>query len=213
MRERDLREQLAKSLRDELATGFVEAEEALRFALMRSVGEAVSAEVEETGREALGVALAAREAEMAGWPGVTDCDRLDAAFEELNAMGIMARHHWWCCDNCGQGAMPGEMKAIAGQWNGVPIVGYAFYHVQDTQCAVNSGEIYLSYGKVGQFDSWEAYGVEAAGVGQTVCRVIERHGLRADWNGSTDHRLRVSLDWKRRARPPRFCEGDNDAKG
>jgi len=31
------------------------------------------------------------------WPSVTDCDRLDRAFADLNGRGIVARQNFACC--------------------------------------------------------------------------------------------------------------------
>src|SRR5881394_768506 len=39
-------------------------------------------------------AMAAHRAAQAGWPSVTDCDRLDAAFAELDGAGVLARQHY-----------------------------------------------------------------------------------------------------------------------
>lgn len=36
-------------------------------------------------------------AEQAKWPETTDCDRLDRAFEFLEAQGIVARQNFTCC--------------------------------------------------------------------------------------------------------------------
>src|SRR5687767_1509760 len=43
-----------------------------------------------------------RHAEMeATWDQPTDCDKLNAAFERLNQLGIVARQHYSCCQSCG----------------------------------------------------------------------------------------------------------------
>src|SRR4051794_32529957 len=53
---------------------------------MYAPGELDPAEVEA----AIDDARAAYEAEKAGWPEVTDCDRLDAVFASLKRRGIIA---------------------------------------------------------------------------------------------------------------------------
>src|SRR5687767_8883107 len=35
------------------------------------------------------------------WPAVTDCDRLDRAFAELETRGIVCRQDFTCCSTCG----------------------------------------------------------------------------------------------------------------
>lgn len=42
----------------------------------------------------------ARRAEMASWPEVTDCDRLDATFADLKSNGLIAEQNYWCCQTC-----------------------------------------------------------------------------------------------------------------
>jgi hypothetical protein len=140
------------------------------------------------------------------WPRVTDCDRLDAAFEDLNAMGIMARHHWWCCGTCGAGAMSGEFARLQGTWNGAPIVGYVFYHQQDTEIAVTHGDIALNYGSTEQAASEADYEAASVRIAETARAVCLRHGLAVDWDGTYETRPAVRLKWQRRRPPPRFTE-------
>src|SRR5881392_1615750 len=40
--------------------------------------------------------IQAHVSEQAGWPVQTDCDRLDAAFADLEQAGIIARHDFSC---------------------------------------------------------------------------------------------------------------------
>ena len=44
-------------------------------------------------REAAEAHLAAQEQ----WPAITDCDRLDRAFEELERAGVVSRQDFTCC--------------------------------------------------------------------------------------------------------------------
>lgn len=151
--------------------------------------------------------VAEHEAEKVTWPAVTDCDRLDAASEQLNARGIMARHHWWCCGSCGASVIPAEFDRLDGQWQGVPIIGYRFYHMQDTESAVEGGGICLNFGSCETAPNEQAYEEQSVRVARTVCAALTAHGLKITWNGSYGQRPSVKLTWQRRARP-RFCEGD-----
>src|SRR5262245_19501720 len=45
--------------------------------------------------------LKARLAEQATWPAQTDCDKLDAAFAELDQVGIVARQDYSGCETLG----------------------------------------------------------------------------------------------------------------
>ncbi len=143
---------------------------------------------------------------MASWPQVTDCDRLDAAFEDLNVQGIMARHHWTCCGNCGAAQMYDEFARVKRHRAGAPITGYAFYHIQDTESAADGGGLYLSYGACNEKISDEEYERLSLQTARLVCDVLKKHALRVDWNGEYSKRIAVQLNWQRRTFPPRFCE-------
>jgi hypothetical protein len=160
--------------------------------------EEAAAELAEQAPDIYRAAAFEHEREKITWPVVTDCDRLDAAFDELNQRGILARHHWWCCQTCGHGAMPEERDRTLSE--GRPARGYAFYHVQDTESAAESNGIYLAYGAFA--DEAEA----AVAVAQEVVDVLRAHQLAPTWDGTAATRVRVELDWKRRARPARWTE-------
>ncbi len=58
-----------------------------------------------------------RKAEL-GWPAITDCDRLDAAFAALEDAGIVARQNFTCCGTCGSAEIwdeIGEARDRAGR--------------------------------------------------------------------------------------------------
>lgn len=146
--------------------------------------------------------------EQQSWPARTDCDRLDAAFEALNACGIMARHHWTCCGNCGSYAVPDEFDRLDGTWRGVPIIGYAFYHIQDTESAARGEGLWLNYGTCEDCESEAEADVKSVDIGHRVCRILREHGFAPEWTGDLTKRISVPLNWLRRAKPPRFFEGD-----
>ncbi len=152
------------------------------------------------------------ESEKKTWPDVTDCDRLDAAFEEMNEKGVMARHHWSCCGTCGACAMPTEFKRLGGLWRGVPIVGYVFYHVQGTERAPTDNEIYLDYGTSNFDASKEEHQHLSCEVARITCQVLDAHGLKPEWAGTFDDSIRVPLKWQRRQPPRRFCYGDKSVE-
>ena len=47
--------------------------------------------------EAVSQVTEAYRKESASWPAKTDCDRLDAAFKDLESRSILARQNYWCC--------------------------------------------------------------------------------------------------------------------
>ncbi|HEY5922013.1 MAG TPA: hypothetical protein VIV11_10105 [Kofleriaceae bacterium] len=195
----ELRDELRGYLRRELATGFAVRDEIIDNASCvfdddgESIDEAVLAPLFDE-------VAAEYEAEKAAWPEVTDCDRLDAAFDELNEHGVMARHDWTCCQTCGHGAMHDEYERVRAG-NPAPLVrGYAFYHNQDTEGAADGGGMYLAYGAL---DEGEQPAIDVA---RKVVDTLTRHGLRVDWDGTIKTRIAVQLDWKRRRRPARWME-------
>jgi hypothetical protein len=134
-------------------------------------------------------ALAAHQTAQASWPATTDCDRLDAAFQELNRNGIVSRQDFSCCGTCGHVEMGQEMRAEIAK--GHKVRGYAYYHMQDTDRATDGLGLLLGYSSlVGGSPAGEA-------VGHEIEATLQRHGLATEWNGSFNNRIGVKLDWKR----------------
>jgi hypothetical protein len=135
-------------------------------------------------------ALAAHREAQASWPAVTDCDRLDAAFTELDAAGVLARQHYRCCATCGIQDILDELQQA--EKLGRPVRGYTFFHVQDTEHAVGGEALYLSYG------TGETGTASAVQIGLEVVETLRRHGLEPGWNGRVAHRICLPLQWQRR---------------
>ncbi|HLT09333.1 MAG TPA: hypothetical protein VK028_00830 [Micromonosporaceae bacterium] len=154
------------------------AERAGDLAALRSAAKAITER-----------ALANHLAEQASWEEQTDCDRLDAAFAELDANGIVARQHFSCCGLCGNQEIKDVMDQV--EKSGQTVRGFTFFHVQDTAHAVAGESLYLSYG------SADADG-DAVAIGHEVVGVLERHGLKPWWNGKRAHRIALPLTWRRR---------------
>lgn len=122
--------------------------------------------------------------EQSTWVGMTDCDKLTNAFEELSENGIVAKENFTCCQTCGSYEI--SEYAVKGDY------GYVFYHQQDTERAVEGDGVYLSYGNLGlakkPFEE----------ITDQIVKTIEKHGLKVDWNGTSNTRMLVNLDWKKR---------------
>lgn len=139
---------------------------------------------------ALRAALADHRAAEENWPDMTDCDRLDAAFAALEAEGVVARQNFTCCGTCGASEIWDEIEEAQGE--GLTVHGYVFFHMQDTESAVEGHGLYLNYGACEQ-------GEEAAiAVGHRIVAQLEAHGLSVGWDGRWDQRISVTLDWKKR---------------
>ncbi|MBO9714066.1 MAG: hypothetical protein J7495_14245 [Sphingomonas sp.] len=135
-------------------------------------------------------ALAEHRAAAASWPGETDCDRLDAAFAALEADGVIARQNFSCCGTCGTSEIWEEVDEA--QQAGLPAHGYAFFHMQDTEHAVEGHGLHLNYGAC---EDGEA---AALAVGREIVAALEAEGLETDWDGSWSTRIAVAIDWKKR---------------
>jgi hypothetical protein len=135
-------------------------------------------------------AFAAHHTEQAHWPEVTDCDRLDAAFAELDSAGVVARQHFSCCGTCGTHEIADEVQQV--EKAGRIARGYTFFHVQDTEHAVGGDALYLSYGAA------DGGAAAAVAIGHEVVDTLLRHGLAPKWNGKLAHRICLPLQWQRR---------------
>jgi len=128
------------------------------------------------------------------WPARTDCDRLDDAFAELDESGIISRQNFRCCGNCGSYEIGDEMRQAMS--DGRKVRGYTFYHMQDTDSAVEGGGVFLAYGSVDEPQKAHV------NIGHEIVKVLKRHTLRPEWDGSLQKRIKVPLDWKRRRFTP-----------
>ncbi len=129
-----------------------------------------------------------RQAE-AGWSATTDCDRLDDAFAELNADGLIALHNTSMTMGDGLGDVDRE---LAGRGR-AGMTGYCFYHGQELERAVDGHGLWIAFGDL------DAVADQKRAVGERVRACLERHGFRVEWDGNPEKRLAVpNLDWKRR---------------
>lgn len=135
-------------------------------------------------------ALAAHRADQTRWSAATDCDRLDAAFAELEGAGIVARQHFSCCGACGATEIHDEIERV--EKTGQAVRGYTFFHIQDTEQAVDGESLFLSYGVTG--GDKEA----AVAIGHEVVNALRDHGLHPAWNGRHANRIGLPLVWQRR---------------
>ncbi len=146
----------------------------------------VASEVEQLVRQS----LAEQARRQQAWPGLTDCDRLDAAFAVLESVGIVARQNFACCQTCGHAEIHDEMKNA--EHAGREIDGYVFYHAQDTDAVCSEGTLHLAFGaRSGSVD-------DASEIARIAVQALRAQGLEVRWRGTAASRLRLRLDWKRR---------------
>lgn len=133
-----------------------------------------------------------RKKEVEGaWPLMTDCDRLDSAFDELNDNGIIA------LQNAGYDQDQGieEVTEVYHEQGGAdsPVEGYCFYHGQDLERAVDGEGLLLTFGDI-QGD--DGRGVD---IGHRIVETLARHGLAVSWSGTIDERIELpEIEWRRR---------------
>ena len=191
----DLEGRVRDYIREQVTAGFYDAED-----IIESTEDYFSDELEEAPQleeqiKTITLALFKDHlAQQAHWPEATDCDRLDAAFGDLEARGILARQNFTCCGTCG--AAESYTLLTDARSEGRELRGYTFYHQQDTEHAAQGNGVYLNYGA--HEDSEEA----ALAIAAEVVKVLHEHGLKTTWDGSHSKRIFVHMLWQRRWQPP-----------
>jgi len=143
-------------------------------------------------RNALIQTVSALVQEQESWPVLTDFDRLELAFDMLEDEDIVARQHFTCCGTCGAAEIGAEIEDYEDL--GRDAHGYVFFHQQDTESAVESGSLYISFGAADP----EADTAASIAIGQRLFDVLTKVGLKPIWDGKINHRVGVAIDWKRR---------------
>jgi hypothetical protein len=144
-------------------------------------------------RNALVHAVSALVQDQDKWPILTDFDRLELAFDKLEEEDIVARQNFTCCGTCGAAEIGAEMDDFA-DISGREAKGYVFFHQQDTESAVESGSLYISYGGADPSGPPE----DSIAIGQRLLEVLQSVGLKPIWDGKINHRVGLAIDWKRR---------------
>jgi hypothetical protein len=178
------------SIETDVTAGFSTPNQIVETAVEVFSDEQPPAVLRQAARRLLDEALAKHAADQRGWPAVTDCDRLDRAFADLERRGIFARQNFSDCGTCGVAEIADEIDAA--RQDGRPVRGYVFYHAQDTESAAEGHGLYLNYGSVEDDEK------AALTVATEVIEAFKRHGLNPNWDGTLQQRIGVKMDWKRR---------------
>jgi hypothetical protein len=190
--------EVAKSVRAyiarEVAGGFTPETEIVAATVDFVSDDATPDDVRPYAEKCLRSALERHRNDQATWPGRTDCDRLDVAFEKLDANGVVARQNFSCCQNCGHSEMWSEIEDRSPSLSQAR--GYTFYHWQDTDSAVEGDGVFLAYGSVAEGES------HVGAIGREIVAALRGEGLDPQWDESIKTRIRVPLEWRRR-RPVR----------
>lgn len=183
-------DELRDYMRREVAGGFAGEDAILQGVADFFEGEIDSTLVQQEAPGLLREALAEQAVAEQGWPDLTDCDRLNAAFAALEADGVISRQNFSCCGTCGAAEIWDEIAEAEKE--GRSARGYTFFHMQDTESAVEGYGLYLNYGACEEGEA------AAVAVGKEIVAQLAAHGLQTDWDGSLSKRIGVSLDWKKR---------------
>ena len=129
--------------------------------------------------------LAGKFAAEATWPKVTDWDRLDAAFKQIEARKILALH------NAGN-TQSDAMSDASEIWHGrgaknSDLRGYIFYHGQDVDSVVATGQLHIGYGA---FDDDKKTSHQMA---VEVCGILTAAGFNVVVPPNAGTRIRVDL--------------------
>ncbi|GAB5494444.1 MAG: hypothetical protein Phog2KO_46590 [Phototrophicaceae bacterium] len=174
----------------DVRAGYDTREEIIDSAIEFLMGDYDPQWLEEQAIQLTDSALKAHFDEQKEWRFITDCDRLDEAFAELDRHGIVARQDFTCCQTCGHSEINLPIEETMQYRN---VEGYVFFHWQDTESAVRSEYLYLAYGSVSGKES------ESKVIASKVVDALERAGLHADWNGSINSRICIhDIKWQRR---------------
>lgn len=149
------------------------------------------------------------------WPVETDYDRLNRVFSILEGEDILV------LENAGFTLTDG-LEDVAEAWYGCgdedsSIIGYCFYHGQDLEQVVESGELCLAFGDILSAD--QAIGMAGDGpksrsraieVGQSIFRELKAAGFKVEWDQSIEKRIEIKgTTWQKRSQPTN--DGDEES--
>ena len=181
----------------EVLGGFTKQKELLEEIEERAYDEieegqdAVVAELRKYAREL----YAKRKAEEAKWKKPTMNDRIDAAFDALNAAGIVAMQNagytmsagWEDCN-----AEAHDLEAIGERPRGA-----TFYHGQDLERGVKNEGLMLVYGAYEDDDA--KHDAASLAIAREVIETLARYGVKTKWNGKVETRVQIlPFKWQNR---------------
>ena len=106
---------------------------------------------------------------------------LAKAFKDLRKEGLIAKQNFMCCRSCASCSIWNDIDASPGKYKGA-----VYYCKQDGDNLRKSGKFYLGFGAADTDDN-----KVTALIGQLTKVVLEKHGLKVEWDGSAGTRILV----------------------
>jgi hypothetical protein len=164
-----------------------------------------AAEVAEVARvhAAISAGIEGLRREVPGWTSPTDNDRLNTAFVQLEAQGLVVFGPEG--DTRDGGIAIAARRAAALDEAGPERHGFCFFHRQDAWSAIEGHGLMLAFGSLRSEEP-----AATAQIGRLAVEALAAAGLRVQWDGSPGTRI-VLPDFVWRARPRWVSEADVQA--
>ncbi|MCD7932032.1 MAG: hypothetical protein LUE98_16310 [Tannerellaceae bacterium] len=178
----DLKEEVIEEIRQEVTFGFNEEED-----IVVAIEEMFYEEEIDTDwlEQEVSKIYNQRKEEAKQWKRPTDFDRLVAAFDQLNKEKIVSLHRAGYTQS--DGIDDAREVASEVRKKGIAPFGYCFYHTQDLMRAVETNNLYLSFG-----------GRDDVGIGKDIVSILKQHGFETEWNGTKDTRILIkNIVWQK----------------
>lgn len=143
-------------------------------------------------KEMIAKLLEQHQKDQVKFPELTDCDKLELAFADLEQQGILT------AQNAGYTQSDGfedinERYYRLSKKEQKAYVGFVFFHGQDLERVLEGGPLLFAFGS-GKGD--KRLDVKA---GKLIQKVLESQGFKVKWNGKSDTRLEISkFKWQKR---------------
>ena len=139
---------------------------------------------------------AEKQAAEDSWPPSTEYARLDHVFRQLNKERYITLHRAGNDQTEGKEEARTRWVESGGKDSGV--LGYCFYHSQDVDRAVHTGNLFLSFSGVGPTP--EERDANTNKLAARLVSLLNEADFSVLWNGSLDERLQIQLgQWRKRS--------------
>ncbi|MBB4036210.1 hypothetical protein GGR21_002111 [Dysgonomonas hofstadii] len=174
-----------------IKSGLVSFEDIINDALEMVEDEGWEKEVSEDWiKTTLANAYEKHEQKSKSWQRPTDTDKLHAAFDSLCRNKIVALH------NAGY-TQSDAIFDVQDVWldledEGIKPIGYCYYHGQDLERAIETGEL-----NIGFYGEKENNDKEAIIIGNKVVEALKNQEFDINWDGSASKRIVIeNFNWQ-----------------